>query len=118
LIYKEISRVWNIRKKEREGVYLIPRPNPYTPIPEQTLESLVKQFKCSEEEIQIYLFCAAHHDQCIYLNQDYKVITFDMIKGSLEKKNSSSYKNSDIRKALCFFKAIGLIDFIEGTIRN
>lgn len=41
-----------------------------------------------------------------------------MIKGGLEKKNSSSYKDRDIRMGLCFLKAIGLIDFTEGTIRS
>ena len=51
LIDAEISRVWNLRKKNRDGVYLIPRPDPFTPIPEQTLECLIKQFKCTEEEI-------------------------------------------------------------------
>lgn len=35
------QEVWKMRNKtEKSGIYYIPRPNPYTPIPESTLEKL------------------------------------------------------------------------------
>ncbi len=116
---QEAKRVYGLRyKKEKTGVYLIPRPNPFIPIPEQTLEKLNEQFECSELELKLYMFCCSYHDTCLYKGQQYKKISFEMLREGLMKKDNSSNPNRQIRYALCFLKAIGLIDFIEGIDVN
>ena len=36
-IEKYSAEVWKLRKKEKDAIYFIPRPIPYTPVPEITL---------------------------------------------------------------------------------
>lgn len=116
---EEAKRVYELRyKKEKDGVYLIPRPTPFIPIPEQTLEKLNNFFECSELELKLYLFCCSYHNDCEWKNSSYKYISFEMIRDGMKVKDSSSTANHQIRCALCFLKAIGLIDFSEGAAIN
>lgn len=115
----EAKRVWSLRyKNEKEGVYHIPRPNPYIPIPEQTLLSLNETFQCSELELKLYLLCCNYRDECEYRGIKYKAITFEKIRDTFGIKNSSSNADKTIRRALLFLKAINLIDFTEGKTIN
>jgi hypothetical protein len=37
---KNAKEIWKLRNKEKSSAYIIPRPNPWTPVPEMTLEKL------------------------------------------------------------------------------
>lgn len=114
--YRELAgaAIWKRRNKnEKDGVYYIPRPNQWTPIPEETLETLNEFFECSELEIKLYLACCSYGDLCAYRGETRKVITFEGIKDVLNLKDNSHVPNQAIRRALCFLKAIGLIEFTE-----
>lgn len=115
----EAKRVFELRyKNEKQGVYHIPRPNPYIPIPEQTLEKLNNFFQCSELEIKLYLYCAAYQDLCSYQGIACKPITFEDIREDFQLKGTGSDINKQIRMSLLFLCAIGLIDYTEGIIIN
>jgi hypothetical protein len=65
---KNAKEVWALRNKEKSSAYIIPRPNPWTPVPEVTLEKLNKDFEISEMELKIYLICCSIRDLCIKNN--------------------------------------------------
>ena len=110
------AALWKRRnKEEKDGVYYIPRPHIWTPVPEDTLKTLNEDFECSELELKLYLLCCNYRDLCVLENRPFKVITFELIRNSLDLKNTSGFKNRDIRRALMFLKTIGLINYIEGA---
>lgn len=112
-------QLWNIRnKKEKDGVYYIPRPNKWTPIPEITLETLNEKFKCSELELKLYILCSSYRDECVERNRKIKSLSFEGIKDVLQIKRVGSDSNRDIRGALFFLKGLGLIDFAETLTPN
>lgn len=119
LCLEQAKETWVLRyKNEKDGVYHIPRPDPFIPIPEQTLQKLNEFFECSELELKLYLWCCDYKSDCEYYKKDLKAVSFEMIRDSFKLKDNSSLVNKQIRMALLFLKAIGLIDFIEGTAIN
>lgn len=117
-VAKHAAEVWKVRnKEEKDAVYLIPRPTPYTPVPEVTLEKLNKDFQVSELEMKIYLLCCSYRDTCVYKGLSYKAITFEQIRDAFNL-NSELKTNKNIKRALYLFKGIGLIDFEEGSYDN
>lgn len=117
-IYKHTAEIWKLRsKEEKNGVYLIPRPNPYTPVPEDTLEKLNRDFSITELEMKIYLLCCSYRDTCAYKGFNYQPITFEQIRDVFNLVQESE-TNNNIRRALYLFKGLGLIDFIEGSYAN
>lgn len=113
------AAIWKKRSKtEKDGVYYIPRPNKWTPIPEITLQQLNENFECSELELKLYLLCCSYRDMYVFENKSFKSITFEMVRNSLKIKKSSSEINREIRRALLFLKGIGLLEYTEGQINN
>lgn len=113
------AALWKKRnKEEKEGVYHIPRPDIWTPIPEETLQTLNEQFECSELELKLFLICCSFRDLCNYEGKQYKNLTFQDLKTHLNIKKSSSDENRIIRRAFLFLKSIGLIDFEEVLMCN
>lgn len=105
--------VWKERnKKEKEGVYYISRPNPYTPVPEITLQRLNEDFSATELELKLYLICCAYRDNCVKMNQKYKLMRLQDFRDVLGKTLTNRNDN-EIKKALIFLRGIGLIDFVE-----
>lgn len=75
-IKKMVFDVWKKRnKEEKNAVYYIPRPVPYTPVPEETLEVLNTVFNATEMEIKIYLFCCVYRDECVQRGLAFKFLT-------------------------------------------
>lgn len=74
---KYASEVWKSRKKEPNSVYHIPRPIPYTPVPEITLQRLNNDFKITELELSIYLFLCKYRDECVINSKNFKAITYE-----------------------------------------
>lgn len=110
--------VWKLRnKQEKDGVYHIPRPMPYTPVPEITLERLNKDFEITELELKLYLICCCYRDECIHNNKDFKVLTFENIRDILGAAKHFDNDNA-IRRALVFLKGVGLIEYTEGQSIN
>lgn len=108
------AAIWKKRnKEEKNGVYYIRRPTPWTPIPEETLQFLNEYMQCSEVELKIYLWCVSYNDICNANAQAVKAVTFDDIKMELGFKNSSSAMNTEIRKTLILLQGLGLLDFQE-----
>lgn len=113
------AALWKKRnKEEKNGIYYIPRPNQWTPVPEQTLQKLNEDFECSELELKLYLLCCSYRDMCVFRGESFKAITFEKIKESLSIKTLNGDCNRDIRRALMFLKAIGLIEYNEKIIAN
>lgn len=111
--------IWKKRNKmEKDGVYYIPRPNKWTPIPEITLQKLNDDFDCSELELKLYFLCCSYRDLCCYENKNTKILTFESVKDAFNIKKNSSDINKTIRKALLFLKSIGLIEYTEQLINN
>lgn len=111
---KEAKRVWALRTKhEKDGVYLIPRPNPFTPVPEETLLKLNETLDCSELELKLYYTCCRYQDEVNYRGLRYKPISFELIRDTFKIKDTGSGANRTIHRALCYLKAVGLIDFEE-----
>lgn len=110
------AAIWKKRsKEEKEGVYYIPRPHIWTPVPEDTLKLLNEDFECSELELKLYLLCCNYRDLCILEHKSYKMITFEQIRDSLKLKNTSGSTNREIRRALMFLKTIGLLEYTESA---
>lgn len=113
------SLLWKKRNKlEKTGVYYIPRPNIWTPIPEKTLKQLNEDFDCSELELKLYLLCCNYRDMCVFEGRATKNLTFEMIRDTFDLKKTGSEVNKTIRRALLFLKSIGLIDYTEKLINN
>lgn len=114
----EAARVWKTRnKREKDGVYHIPRPNPYTPIPESTLDKLNTVFETTELEMKIYTLCCRYRDVCVQLEQGFKTLTYEQLRESLGY-TQQSVNNGAIRRALYFLKGIGLLEFEEQQYTN
>lgn len=113
------AQLWKKRNKlEKEGVYYIPRPDKWTPIPEITLKKLNEDYGCSELEMKLFLLCCSYRDLCYYEGKNKKNITFELVRDTLKIKRSGSEPNKEIRKALFFLKELGLINFVEKAINN
>jgi hypothetical protein len=111
--------LWKKRnKEEKDGVYYIPRPDIWTPIPESTLQRLNEDFECSELELKLYLLCCGYRDKCVYEGKQFKNLTFETIKNNFEIKATGERPNRIIRRALLFLKSLGLIDYSERLINN
>lgn len=114
----EAARVWKTRnKREKEGVYHIPRPNPYTPIPETTLDKLNVIFEVTELEMKIYTLCCRYRDVCVQLGQGFKTLAYEQLRESLGY-TQQSVNNGAIRRALYLLKGIGLLEFEEQQYTN
>lgn len=119
--YEELvgALLWKKRnKEEKTGVYHIPRPDFWTPIPEKTLKQLNEDFDCSELELKLYLLCCNYRDMCVYEGRETKNLTFEMIRDIFEIKDNSSLPDKNIRRALLFLKSIGLITYSERLVSN
>lgn len=111
------AEVWKIRKQDKLSVYHIPRPIPYTPVPEITLERLNKDFQVTELELKIYLFCCSYRDACVKMQKKYKAMTYEQFRDILDLKKEN-FNNKKILNALCFLEKIGLISFKLGFTTN
>ena len=100
-------------KEEKNGVYYIKRPSPWTPIPEETLQFLNEYMQCSEVELKIYLWCVSYNDICNANAQAVKAVTFDDIRTELDFKKTGSIMNAEIRRTLILLQGLGLLDFQE-----
>ena len=109
---------WKHRNsEEKDEYYRIPRPVPYTPIPEQTLEKLNQVFEITETEMKLYVICCRYRDLCCKDNSNFQNLTFESIRKILNLQQNSK-TNSNLRRALLFLKSLGLIDFTESILRN
>lgn len=116
-IERYAADIWKLRKTEKEAIYLIPRPMPYTPVPEITLTQLNEDFQISEMELDIYLFLCKYRDECVKNQKDYKAMTFENFRDILGLKQDNT-TNQSIRNALAFLEKIKLISFSLGYIPN
>lgn len=108
------AAIWKKRnKEEKNGIYYIRRPTPWTPIPEETLQFLNEYMQCSEFELKIYLWCVSYNDICNASAKALKPATFDDIRTELGFKNTSSLANAEIRRTLILLQGLGLLDFQE-----
>lgn len=114
---KNAKEVWKKRNTEKTSVYIIPRPTPWTPIPEITLEKLNKDFEVSELELKIYLICCSIRDLCVRENQSYKTLTLEDFRDFLGVALHQDI-DAKIRHALYFYKGIGLLEFEECYYSN
>ena len=114
LLMKYIRKVWNKRTEEKDAYYYIPRPNPYTPLPEETLVYLNEVLKCSELELKLLLLCRGIKEDYDYRGLPTKAWTYEMYRDALNIKGTSSIQNHDILKGLLLMKALGLLDFETG----
>lgn len=120
-IYSELmgAAIWKKRNKEdKNGVYHIPRPDPWTIVPEETLEFLNQKMNCSELEIKLYLWCVTYTDYCNIKAQNYKAVRFEDVREDLGIKKTGSTINNEIRKTLILLKGLGLLDFQEQECYN
>lgn len=112
------AKVWKERNKnEKNCVYHIPRPNPYTPIPEITLDKLNKYFKVTELELDLYLILSYYRDKCVKYGQSYKAMTFENIRDILNYRPDTR-TNNEIFRALSYLSELGLIQFSIGYTCN
>lgn len=109
---KNAKEVWAKRNKEKSSAYIIPRPNPWTPVPEITLEKLNKDFEVNELDLKIYLICCSIRDLCVRENWTYKTLTLEDFRDFLGLDLQAA-NNAKIRYILYFYKGIGLLDFEE-----
>lgn len=108
------AAIWEKRnKEEKNGIYYIKRPTPWTPIPEETLQFLNEYMQCSEFELKIYLWCVSYNDIYNASAKALKPATFDDIRTELGFKNTSSLANAEIRRTLILLRGLGLLDFQE-----
>lgn len=110
--------IWKSRNKE--GVYHIPRPNPYTPIPEVTLEKLNTLFELDELEIKTYILCCIFRDiQVEKYDGKSKVLKYEDLREALGKhKTAQTFTDSKIRRTLYLLRGLGLIDIEDGYTYN
>lgn len=116
-IEKYSANLWKERKKEKDNVYLIPRPTPWTPIPEVTLEKLNEFFEATEFELKLYYLCCGYRDLCSARGEESISITFEKIRDSFNL-SKHSVTDGKIRKSLLFLRSLGLIDYIETYSSN
>lgn len=116
-IEKYSATLWKERKKEKDNIYFIPRPDKWTPIPETTLEKLNEFFGATELELKLYYLCCGYRDLCFARGEATKSITFEQIRDSfgLSKHNTNDVK---IRRSLLFLKSLGLINYAETFSSN
>ena len=117
---QNIRDIWNLRKKNREGVYWIPRPNPYTPIPEVTLEKLNDVFNASELEFKLYFICCGYRDTILdgemKTNKKKNLHYADL--NELLGKTHQTNNNKAIRHALSFLQGVGLVEYQDSYYVN
>ena len=116
-LIKYVSGVWQERKKEKDSIYYIPRPNPYTPIPEETLEKLQEDFNITELELKIYNLCCSYRDDCNYYGKKYKTFTFEQLRDVLNYKLENR-TDAELRRALVFLSGVGLISYQTSYFNN
>lgn len=116
-VQKYAFEVWSLRKKNKDSVYHIPRPTPYTPIPEVTLQRLNEDFKITELELDLYLFLCKYRDLCVKEGKKYKAMTYENIRDILGKKINAETDRT-IFLALTFLEKIKLIGFTIGYTTN
>jgi hypothetical protein len=109
--------IWKLRKKEKDSVYLIPRPMPFTPVPEITLTQLNEDFHISELELKVYLFCCKYRDECVKTGKSYKAMTYEDFRTILDLKSHHDV-NKEIFLALAFLEKLQLISYTIGYISN
>lgn len=110
---------WNRRnKKEKDGIYFIPRPYRWTPIPEITLEKLNQEFQCTELELKLFILCSSYRDKCVNEGKSFHSLTFEGVKNALQIKKTGSIPDREIRSALFFLQSLGLIEFKETCYPN
>lgn len=115
---KHSAEIWKLRnKEEKKCYYYIPRPSPFTKIPEETIQKLNEQFEATEQELKIYYLCCSYRDLCCYHKQQYKSICFESLR-DLFKLSKNTYNDGTIRKSLTFLKGLGLINFYETQTLN
>lgn len=116
-IEKYSAALWKERKKEKDNIYFIPRPDQWTPIPEITLERLNEFFEATEMELKLYYLCCGYRDLCHVRGEATKSITFEKIRDAfgLSKQNANDVK---IRRSLLFLRSLGLIDYVETFSSN
>ena len=114
------SRAFEIWKnRNKKGVYYIPRPNPYTPIPEETLEKLISIFELDEQELKTYIMCCIFRDvQVEHYGGKSKVLKYEDLRETLGKRGNISYTDSKIKRTLYLLKGLGLINFDDGFCYN
>lgn len=118
VVEKHAAEVWKVRNKEEKKVYYyIPRPNPFTKIPEETIQSLNEKFSATELELKLYYLCCSYRDICCYEGYDYKSITFESIR-DVFKLSKNTYNDSIIRRALVFLEGLNLIEYYETSYPN
>lgn len=116
-IEKYSAEIWKLRRKEKDAIYFIPRPMPYTPVPEITLAQLNEDFSISEMELDIYLFLCKYRDECVKNHKDYKAMTYENFRDILGLKQDQT-TNQSIRNALSFLEKLKLITFSLGFTTN
>lgn len=116
-LLKHTAEVWKERNKEKDSIYYIPRINPYTPIPEETLEKLQEDFHVTELELKIYNLCCSYRDDCSYYGYPYKAITFEQLRDVLHYKLHAD-ADAEIRRALVFLSGVGLISYQTSYYNN
>lgn len=118
IVEKHSAEVWkNRNKEEKKCYYYIPRPNPFTKIPEETLSQLNEQFSATELELKIYYLCCSYRDICCYEGTQYKAISFESLR-EIFNLSKNTYNDSAIRRALVFLKGLNLISFYETSVPN
>lgn len=114
---EEAVRVWNNRQKDKQAVYHIPRPTPWTPVPEVTLQKLNEVFKATELELKIYLFMCMYRDTCVKQGWNYKAITYENLRDIMGLSKNHSNDRA-IFTSLTFLEKLGLISFKMGYTNN
>lgn len=118
-LQKYTYEVWNIRnrKENKNGVYHIIKPSPYTQVPEVTLAKLNEDYQITELELDIYLFLCKYRDNCINNNLKYKCMTYEDFRDILGLVSHAN-TNKTIFNALCFLGQLNLIKFTMGSYIN
>lgn len=123
-VEKNIQQIWKKRNKEvKYGVYWIPRPDPYTPIPEITLEKLNKDFGASELEFKLYFLCCGYRDTLLEAGEENptktKALRYEDLINVLGKSHQTNNHRA-IRHALSFLQGVGLIEYrdVKGANRK
>lgn len=115
---KAAFKMWNSRNKE--GVYYIKKPMPYTPIPEITLSKLNSIFQLDEIEMKVYIYCCIYRDVAVERNNGYfKTLTYEALRSSLGYSlTNKTCPDSKIRRSLYLLRGLGLIELEDGFIVN
>lgn len=118
LSYLYGAAIWKKRnKEEKNGYYYIKRPDPWTPIPEGTIQDLNEHFACTELELKLYIACVGYQDLCCHQGKNFKNITFAGVREAFGYSKKSA-TDAMIRRALMFLKELGLINYQEILLVN